>query len=75
MSETTPDPAEARLGELLQTLREEQPESSHSLALTVVRRARWQSRLRGALKVVGQFASAAGDVARLLFGRQKGSRA
>lgn len=71
MSEPAPDPAEARLGELLAPLREEGPESSQSLALTVVRRARWQARLRGALKAVGQFASAAGDVARLLFGRDK----
>jgi hypothetical protein len=75
MSEPAPDPAEARLGELLQSLREEEPESSHSLALTVVRRARWQARLRGALRTFGQFASAAGDVARMLFGREKERRA
>lgn len=71
MSDPVSDPAEARLGELLQSLREEAPESSHSMALTVVRRARWQARLRGALQAVGQFASAAGDIARLLFGRDK----
>lgn len=72
MSDPVPDPAEARLGELLQTLRDDAPQTSHALAVRVVARVRWQARLREAITVVGQLASAAGDVARVLLGRGRG---
>lgn len=67
-----PEPAEARLGDLLTTLREDPPEPGHALAVRVVRRARWQRGLRAALAVVTQFAGAAGGIGRLLLGKRAG---
>lgn len=66
-----PPPAEARLSEVLQTLRDDAPEPTHALAVRVVERARWQAAVRSALRVVGHFAGAAGGIARLLIGRRR----
>ncbi len=65
-----PPPAEARLDDLLDTLRVSSPEPSHALVVRVVKTARWQGAVRSALRVVSHFASAAGGVARLLMGRR-----
>jgi len=65
-----PPPAEARLGQVLQILRDDAPQPTHALAVRVVERARWQGALRSALRVVSQFAGAASGVARLLIGRR-----
>lgn len=67
-----PAPAEARLGDLLQTLRDDAPEPGHALAVRVVRRARWQRGLRAVFAVVSQFAGGAGGVGRLLLGKRAG---
>lgn len=64
-----PTPAEARLTQLLEPLRTDPPRSEPDLAVSVVRSARWQSALRGALRAASQIAVAAGDVARLIIGR------
>ena len=70
--EPAPAPAEARLGDLLTTLRDNAPEPGHALAMRVVRRARWQRSLRAAISVVTQFAGAAGSIGRLLMGKRAG---
>lgn len=67
-----PEPAEARLGDLLQTLRDDAPEPGHALAVRVVQRVRWQAGLRAAISVVSQFAAAAGGIGRLLLGKRTG---
>lgn len=65
-----PGPAEARLGQLLQTLRDDAPEPGHALAVRVVKRARVQAGLRAALSVVTHFAAAVGGFGRSLLGRR-----
>lgn len=65
-----PPPAEARLSQVLQTLRDDAPESTHALAVRVVERARWQGALRSTLRIVSQFVGVAGGIARLLIGRR-----
>ena len=67
-------PAEARLGELLESLQTHPPQPQPGMALAVVQAARWQSALRGAVRAVSQLAVAAADVARLIVGRRSSSR-
>ena len=70
-----PTPAEARLSQLLEPLRADPPRSQPGMALDIVRTARWQAALRGALRAASQLAVAAADVARLIVGsRESGSR-
>jgi len=68
--DSEPGPAEARLGDLLEALRIDPPEPGRGLAVRVVERARWQAALRSVIRVVGQFAGAAGGVGRMLTGRR-----
>ncbi len=63
------DPAEARLLELMAPLRAERPSGDPGMALAVVSRARWQTQLRGALRLAGQLVASVADAASLLLGR------
>lgn len=69
-SDDPPTPAETRLSQLLEPLRDHPPRPDPGMALDVVRTARWQSAFRGALLAVSQLAVAAADVARLIVGRR-----
>jgi len=55
-----PDPAEARLVALLALLRMEPARSDPALALAIVRRARWEWRVRHATQTLAGFAAALG---------------
>ncbi len=58
--------AEERLGALLALLRADPPAATADLPARVMRAARWQHALRGALRVGGWMTSAAADVVGLV---------
>lgn len=61
-----PDAAQRRLDELLGGLRDEPPEPARRLPDTVMRTARWQYAVRGAVVVVSELSVAAGTLVRIL---------
>ncbi len=63
--------AEERLGTLLALLRADPPAAAADLPARIVRAARWQHALRGALRVGGWMTSAAADVVGLVAGRRR----
>ncbi|MBV9197087.1 MAG: hypothetical protein JO168_23375 [Solirubrobacterales bacterium] len=63
--------AERRLREHLKVFTAERPEPAPSLAVAVVRTARWQRSVRAPLQAVGRFAAAIGDGLRLLIGGRR----
>lgn len=72
MSDQDPGPApaspaaEERLGTLLALLRTDPPAAAADLPARVLRTARWQHAVRGALRVGGWMTSAAVDVVGLI---------
>lgn len=61
-------PAERRVAELLGTLRTDPPRPEPGLARSVARTARWQAAVKPPLRIVGMFAAALYDGAKLLVG-------